>query len=117
MIIGVVGSRGFRDYKLLERELDVLQSKKRCKITEIVSGGADGADTLAELYALRHFIPLTIYYPDWDQYGRSAGPRRNRDIVQYSDEILAFWDGISPGTKSTINIAKRMNKLTSIIFY
>ena len=54
MKIGVVGSRDFDDYKKLEKELNKIEG-----ITEIVSGGAKGADTLAREFAEKNDIELT----------------------------------------------------------
>jgi len=83
-------------------------------ISEIVSGGARGTDALAERYALEKKIPIKVFPSDWKKHGKSAGPLRNREIVVYSDTILAFWDGESTGTKSTIAIAKEMGVPSTI---
>jgi hypothetical protein len=104
MKIAVVGSRSFDDYSYLHYALLPF------KITEIVSGGAKGADSLAETYARTYAIPMKIFYPDWDKYGKSAGFRRNQQIVDYADIVVAFWDGESKGTKHSIDIAVKQNK-------
>jgi len=100
--LGVVGSRDFDDYYHLQEVLD------KYHFFSIVSGGAKGVDSLAASYAFNHSKGLKEFLPDWDQYGKSAGPRRNQQIVEASDEIVVFWDGVSKGTKSTINLAKKM---------
>tara|TARA_Y100000589_G_C27075357_1_gene597223 strand:+ start:638 stop:976 length:339 start_codon:yes stop_codon:yes gene_type:complete len=110
MKIGVVGSRDFDDYKKLEKELNKIEG-----ITVIVSGGAKGADTLAREFAEKNDIKLTEFKPDYEQYGRGAPIRRNKKIVEYSDQIIAFWDGESRGTKNTIDIAKKQDKPITII--
>jgi hypothetical protein len=110
MILAVIGSRTFNNYIQLKCELDLFKN-----ITMIISGGAQGADTLAERYAKEHDIELRVYYPDWKTYGRKAGPLRNIDIVSAADYVVAFWDGVSPGTKSSIDIAKKLNKPYRII--
>lgn len=110
MKIGVVGSRGFDDYTNLENELNSIKG-----ITEIVSGGAIGADSLARRFAENKQIKLTEFLPDYEQYGRGAPIRRNKEIVEYSDQIIAFWDGKSRGTKNTIDIAKKQGKPVTII--
>jgi len=79
-------------------------------ITEIVSGGARGIDTLAEAYADAMNIPKTIIKPDYERYGRSAPIRRNEVIVDHADFIVAIWDGVSRGTKFVIDYAKRTGK-------
>ena len=101
MKLAVVGSRTFDDYKKLERHLDGLDGP----ITLIVSGGARGADSLAERYANEHAITTKIFYPDWNQFGKSAGYRRNKDIVDFSDALIAFRVNRSKGTTHSINLA------------
>ena len=109
MRVGVVGSRGFTDGGLLFERLDIM-AKRKGKIDLIVSGGAAGADSLAEVYAKERGIPTQIFKPDWTTYGKRAGPMRNKDIVAASDVIVAFWDGVSPGTRSTRDWTKKAGK-------
>lgn len=112
--LGVVGGRDFNDYKLMETTLDgFIQSSVDYVI---VSGGAKGADQLAEKYAEKKGYDMIIYTPKWSQ-GKMAGPLRNQKIVDKSDEIVAFWDGKTPGTKSTIQIARKCEKPVHIIKY
>lgn len=106
MRIGIVGSRYFTNMKLMVKVLKY-NMKERDDITLIVSGGAKGADTLAERYAEGKGIETKIFLPDWNKYGRKAGFLRNIDIVKNSDLVFAFWDGISPGTKHLIDLCKQ----------
>ena len=76
--------------------------------TEIVSGGAKGIDTCAREYALAHDIKLTEFLPDYKQFGRGAPLKRNLQIIEYADIVLAFWDGKSRGTKYVIDNCKTM---------
>lgn len=115
MKLAVVGSRGFDNYELLKLKLDTLHSKK--PISLIISGGAIGADSLAERWAKENGVETKIFVPDWNKYGKSAGYRRNVDIVDFSDAVVAFWDGISRGTQHSINIAKEKQKPIAIIHY
>ena len=73
----------------------------------VISGGAKGADSLAADWAREHGQALQVYPADWATYGRSAGPIRNREIVEHADRLIAFWDGISPGTRSVVRLAAR----------
>jgi hypothetical protein len=109
MKVAVVGSRNFQDYDLLKQIL------AEYEITEIVSGGAKGADSLGEKYANEHNLPIEIFKPDWKRLGRGAGPARNKTIVENADFVIAFWDGVSKGTQSSINIAKKLNKDLRIV--
>lgn len=102
MIIAVIGSRNFSDYKLLETTLASLP-----EITQIVSGGANGADSLAEIYAKQHQIPLVLFKPDWKKFGKGAGIVRNRQIIEAAEMVVAFWDGASKGTASSLALAEK----------
>jgi hypothetical protein len=100
----VAGSREFGNYQLLTKHLDEINSKYG--ITEIVSGTAKGADSLGELYAKIHNIPIKRFPADWNKYGRSAGYIRNKDMAHYADACICFWVNKSKGTGHMINLAK-----------
>ena len=103
MKIAVIGGRDFDDYELMKKVLD----EKLAEIEIIVSGGAKGADSLAERYALEKKIDIIVFEADWKKHGRAAGPIRNKKIITEADLVVAFWDGKSKGTKSSINLAKK----------
>lgn len=106
MKIGIVGSRRFTDNNLLKEVMqDYLNRDNELNCELIVSGGANGADSLGEKWAKENNIPTLIFKPDWNKYGKSAGFRRNEDIVKNSDFIVAFWDEVSKGTKHSIDLA------------
>ncbi len=56
----------------------------------IISGGATGIDTMAELYAKKHNIPTQIFQAEWKQHGKRAGILRNIDIINASTHVLAL---------------------------
>jgi hypothetical protein len=111
MKVGIVGSREFKNYELFS---DVMK-QYLSDISWVVSGGAPGADSLAEKWAKENKKMLTIYPADWFNLGKRAGYVRNTDIVKNSDMIIAFWDGKSKGTKHTIGLAQKMGKECKII--
>ena len=113
MKIAIIGSRTFTDYTLLQEVL--LKFGK--DVTEVVSGAAKGADSLGAKYAKEHKLRLTEFNPDWEKYGKSAGYRRNVDIIENCDWVVAFWDGVSKGTAHSINIARNKRKPTVIIYF
>ena len=78
--------------------------------TEIVSGGAEGIDTCARLWAEKRGLLFTEFLPDYERYGRSAPLVRNRLIVDYADAVLAIWDGKSKGTLYTVKYAQKQGK-------
>lgn len=85
--------------------------------TQVVSGGARGVDTAAEAAArARRDLPEPKVFPaDWDRLGKGAGAIRNEQIVDYAQTIVAFWDGVSPGTKNTIDLAAMRGKPFQVI--
>ncbi len=107
MRLAVVGSRNFTDYNTAKVILDELQ--KDIGFTSIVSGGANGADSLAEKYAWKHDIDLAIFIPDWS-IGKQAGFIRNIEIWDNADYGVAFWDGKSKGTAHSFKLAKKQKK-------
>ena len=82
---------------------------------EIVSGGAVGVDSCAAEYAKENGLKLTVFLPQYERYGRAAPIVRNKEIVDYSDRIVAFWDGSSKGTLSVIKYAKKVGKPCEVI--
>jgi len=104
----IAGCRNFDDYEMLKHYVDhILQNVAQRESIEIVSGGAKGADALGERYAMERGYKLTLFPADWDKYGRGAGPKRNEQMGDYADALIAFWDGQSRGTKHMIEYAKR----------
>ena len=83
--------------------------------TELVSGGAKGVDTSAKEYAETHGIKLVEFLPDYSRFGRGAPLKRNLQIIEYADLVLAFWDGKSRGTKYVIDNCKKLEKPVQII--
>ena len=83
--------------------------------TEIITGGAKGVDTAAEEYAKAHKIPVTVFTPDYARYRRGAPLKRNEQIAQACELLLAFWDGKSRGTAHTIAQCRKRGKPVTII--
>lgn len=98
----IAGSRDFNDYKIAKEFLESFDN-----ITEVISGGARGADKIGEQWAKYKQIPLKIFPAYWNMYGKSAGYRRNEQMAVYAEQLIAFWDGKSKGTMHMINIAKQ----------
>jgi predicted Rossmann fold nucleotide-binding protein DprA/Smf involved in DNA uptake len=105
MKTAVIGSRSFNDYELLMKIID------QFIVTEIISGGAIGADTLGEQYAMEKGIPAQIYKPDYSKFGRRAPLMRNFTIIDQSQQVIAFWDGSSRGTLQALNYAKEKERI------
>jgi hypothetical protein len=115
MKLAIIGSRTFDNYELLKKSINENFGIKT--ITTIVSGGAKGADTLAEQFAVEYKLQKNIILPDWAKHGKKAAFLRNYDIIDAADSVIAFWDESSKGTKHAIDYAKKINKSCIIVCY
>lgn len=109
----IAGGREFDNFELLCS----VMSKVKTPVEEVVCGGARGADELGQLWALERSIAVKYFPADWDRYGKSAGYRRNEQMADYADALLAFWDGESRGTKHMIDIATKAELLVHVVRY
>lgn len=114
MKVIIAGGRDFKDYNKLKQVCDYhLQNTTDI---EIVSGTANGADKLGERYGVDHNYTVKRFPADWDGNGKSAGYIRNKQMAEYADYLIAFWDGVSKGTGHMIDLAKS-NELEIRTFY
>jgi len=106
----IAGSRDIEgvDEEVLSRWL-FLAGFPPVAVSEVVSGGARGIDTLGEEWASYFGIPVKRFPAQWNRYGKIAGKLRNRQMAEYVKEhngaLFAVWDGMSPGTAHMIAIA------------
>jgi hypothetical protein len=115
----IAGGRDFCNKELLFQKADLLlkeQIKKGNQII-IISGGAKGADKLGEVYAKDRRFTAEIYPADWEKFGKSAGYKRNVQMADIANALIAFWDGESKGTKHMIDIAKKKNLAVRVVNY
>ena len=114
----IAGSRGFSNYKLLHEQCNkFLREKRKTHNIIIISGGARGADKLGEKYSQDEGFALEVFKANWDKYGKSAGFRRNEQMGEVADALIAFWDGKSHGTKHMIDIMNNKNLEVRVINY
>ena len=111
MRLAVIGSRNITDENFVFNQLDAVEFPIEC----LISGGASGVDTIAEKWAKLNNIPVIVHLPNWSVYGRAAGVKRNKRIVEDCSVCLAFWDGVSKGTLSTIKLCEQLNKPVTVI--
>lgn len=103
--VAIVGSRNWpepdavRDY-VYSLDLDVT----------VVSGGAPGVDTIAEIACMERGMAFLKYPAKFDEHGRIAGLLRNKEIAKACDRLVAFWWNASKGTASTIEFARGLGK-------
>ena len=131
MKVIIAGSRSITDYKHVEDAM--FKSNAYKLVTEVVSGGASGVDTLAIDWAKKHKVKYTVKKADWNNlkapgaeividesdksdslgyryYNRRAGLQRNEEMGNYADALVAIWDQESPGTLHMINYMKKLGK-------
>lgn len=99
---------GTRSISVMPSDIESYLSEHLNSITEIVSGGAKGVDSSGEEFAKSKGIKIVRFLPDWNSYGKSAGPIRNRSMAKYGDLLLLIWDGSSKGSA---NMKAEMKKL------
>jgi hypothetical protein len=104
MKVIVAGSREITSFK----EVSLAIEKSGFEITEIISGTARGVDKLGEGWASLHKVPIKRFPAQWAKYGRGAGFKRNTEMAEYADALVAVWDGQSKGTKQMISEANRL---------
>lgn len=103
----IAGSRSITDFDLspyIPKDCDT-----------IISGGASGVDTLAEIYADKHRLSKYIIRPRYDLYKRAAPLKRNDEMIDMADAVLIIWDGKSKGTEHSIRYAQKMKKSLTVI--
>lgn len=115
MKVIIAGSRNIPDYNATYTMLYNRLWNLHWKITEVVSGGADGADQIGERYAAIQSIPVKRFLPDWDTHGKAAGPIRNALMASYADALIALWDGKSRGTENMIQEAMKRQLKVEIV--
>jgi YspA, cpYpsA-related SLOG family len=106
MKVIIAGSRGITSISILKDA--IFQSD--FLISEVVSGCAQGVDSLGELWANENGVPISRFPADWDRFGRAAGMYRNSEMAEYADAAIILWDGSSRGTLDMIDKMRRARK-------
>jgi hypothetical protein len=110
----IAGSRIIDNEKLVLEIIDKFVDENKLNIQTILSGCAEGVDTLGEIWANNKQISIKKYPADWDRYGRSAGYIRNELMAQNADGLIAIIKNNSKGTRHMINLAKKYNLLVFV---
>lgn len=88
--LAIVGSRTIDDIDTVFEELGKISG-----VIEVISGGAEGVDSMAEAYAYSLGLRPIVIKPEWEKFGKKAGMLRNTEIVAQCSHLVAFWDGES----------------------
>ena len=114
----VAGGRDFDDYETLSSEiLNIANRAYKDYGVSIVSGMARGADALAVRFAEAFGVKLYEFHADWNTFGKSAGYIRNKEMAEFSDALIAFWDGESKGTTHMIKTMSDLGKFVHVVKY
>jgi hypothetical protein len=111
MKVIIAGSQTFTDYQCLCQVL----APDRHRITQVLTGGAHGAEQLGYRWAWKHQITHQLFRADWERFGKSAGVRRNYQMAQAGDLLLAFWDGQSPGIAHLVQCMRQVGKPVVVV--
>lgn len=109
----VAGSRSLNNKHYI---YSVLYSLIDPETSEIVSGGASGPDSIALEFAKEFRISWKLFLADWQKYGNGAGIRRNKEMGEYADSLVAFWNGKSKGTKHMIDYMAEKKKSVIVVY-
>lgn len=113
MKIIIAGGRDFNNFGMVEATMQRFENE----VSEIVCGDARGADSLGADWAKMHAVPVAHFPADWEKYGKAAGHIRNKEMAEYADFLVAFWDGESKGTLNMINTMEQLGKQGVVIRY
>lgn len=112
MRIIIAGPRDFYDYEELKKAIE----SSKIDITEVVSGGATGVDSMGERWASENKVLVRKFPAKWkdlsepcvlkkNQYGNYnalAGFKRNTEMSEYADGLIAICAG-TPGTDDMVD--------------
>lgn len=110
----IAGSRNFNDYALLKAKCDFYLQNKTDIV--VISGTANGADKLGEMYAVERGLKIERYPADWDKHGKKAGYLRNKQMADNAHALIAFTNG-SRGTGHMIDIATRQGLPVRTVYF
>ena len=98
----VCGGRDWSDTSAIFSALD--GAREALGVTEIIHGGAPGADQIAGRWAKQRDVPCTVYPANWLVDGKAAGPIRNQRMLDEGkpNMVLAF-----AGGKGTADMVRR----------
>lgn len=118
VVLAIVGYRFYNDWDDCIKHIGNTLAEWKLpvdKISAVVSGGAMGADKLAERFAKSYNLHMIVYKPDWKKHGRAAGILRNSDIINACTHCIAFPSPKGKGTQDSIKKAQQSGKVLKVI--
>lgn len=110
----IAGSRTYNNYPAFEDKMEFYTGHITEEV-ELFCGEAKGPDSMGKMYALERGWKIRSFPAEWDLYGKSAGPIRNKEMAEQATHCICFWDGQSRGTKNMIELAKQYNLKLRIV--
>jgi len=122
----IAGSRHLKIHSNFIQYL--IEMNKITNISMLYTGGARGVDRAGEEWAqniIAHNTQMSSYMgplnnnvsieikhfdPNWEKFGRAAGPMRNKNMAETADALLLIWDGESRGSMDMKEHMKRLDK-------
>ena len=97
----VTGTRNYSDVGTLNAVLDDIRP------VVVIEGAARGADDLAHEWAVSRGVQNDRFPANWRQYGRAAGPIRNKQMLVEGipDLVVAFPESGGRGTQNMMKQA------------
>lgn len=96
----VCGDRNWTDKGPIEAYLSTFTPGT----TVVIHGGARGADTIAGEVATQMGMAVEQYPADWAQYGRAAGPVRNRQMLNSQIDLVVWFHRDIASSRGTRNM-------------
>lgn len=94
-------------YDTLKRETDKLRALG--ELTIFVGDCPSGVDAVTSDFATDNRITCIVHEAAWEQYGRAAGPIRNKSLMERATRVFAFpkSGAKNRGTTNAVNQAKK----------
>lgn len=107
-VVVVTGGRKFTDRTFVEESLNRFEERINGPITAMVCGMALGVDLFCHQWALCAGVLVREFPADWNEFGESAGPRRNQQMIDENPDIE--YGLVFPGKSGTADMTRRLRK-------
>lgn len=106
MIVLICGDREWCYRSVIEHTLSSLLLAKG--ITQVIHGACRGADRIGAAVARQLGIAVRDFPAEWGKFSKSAGPRRNKQMLEEGKPnlVIAFHDALHT-SKGTADMVER----------
>ena len=108
LTLAVAGSRDLTDddYSVVSEAIDWWLERCGWPEVRIIEGGCRGADELAKAYCRARMVSHVQMRADWNRWGKSAGPRRNEEMIKLADGLVVVRFADSRGSADVLSRAE-----------